>query len=303
MWSPWRQIQQWRQRRSVQRRFRGYVDPELARYVLDTADDEPKHEFREATVAFTDVAGFVSLAESDEPLLAQIAAFCSTQEVLTKVVKRHGGFVEAAYGDAFKIIFDAPRPKPDHALRGVVAVMEMRDTLRDCGGGGLSLRVGLATGDVAIGDIGSAARSFYGAFGYNVYVAERLEGVNRFLGTAILINEAAAHAVRDRVLVRKLASLKFEGWKKLVAAYEPIALMSEATEAQRQLAAATAELLGHFTARRFVQCLESTEAVDALGGGGKLVRAYRLLATKYLEELPGPEFDGRIIVDELPYSP
>ena len=69
-----------------------------------------------------------------------------------------------------------------------------------------------------------------------------------------------------------------------------------------QLAAATAELLGHFTARRFARCLESAEAVEALGGGPKLVRAYRLLATKYLEELPGLEFDGRIVVDELPHS-
>jgi adenylate cyclase len=303
MWSHWRQIQQWRKRRSVQRRFGDYVDPELVRFVLDTSDEQPKHEFLEATVAFTEIAGFVSLAESDEPLVAQIAAWDSTQEVLTKVVKRHGGLVEAAHGGALKTIFDAPRPKRGHALRGIVAAMEMRDTLRGYGGGGLALRVGLATGDVAIGDIGSTARSFYGAFGYNVYVAERLAGANRLLGTSILINEGAAQAVRDRILVRKLARLKFDGWQKLVAAYEPMALMSEATDAQRHLAVSTAELLEHFTARRFEQCLESAETVEALGGGERLVNAYRSLATKYLEAPPGPEFDGRIIVDQLPHSP
>ncbi|MBY0339240.1 MAG: adenylate/guanylate cyclase domain-containing protein, partial [Acetobacteraceae bacterium] len=256
-----------RQRQRIRRSFEHYLDPQIVRRML--AGDTPPSlggEHREITALFTDIAGFTGLAERlPAPQLAELLN--SYFEGMAEAVIRHGGLVNDFVGDGLIALFGAPMEQPDHAARAVAAAEAAdafaRDFAQRLAKQGIAFghtRIGVHTGSALVGNLGTRSRLKYGALGDTLNVAARLESLNRWIGTRILVSgETASRA--------GAATLRLVGEAALAGRAAPIAVWSpwlaEAETAGRYAAAMEALRDGDAaTARRLLDALAETRPDD-----------------------------------------
>jgi len=172
---------------------------------------------RELTVLFTDIAGFTTISESlpPEETMLRLSEYLST---LSAAVMAEGGAIDKYIGDAIMAMWNAPLSDPDHAARACVAALRMdrlsrrmEDEARAKGLVPLHTRIGLATGDAIVGNVGSADRMNYTAVGSTVNLGARLEGLNKAFGTTILAAGSVVEPIADRFAVRALGRAKPKG--------------------------------------------------------------------------------------------
>jgi len=161
---------------------------------------------RELTVLFADVRGFTPFSEAHSPreVVALLNAYF---DAVVPVLERHGGVLNQYIGDGVMVLFGAPEPQPDHALRAVRAAVALACRVRDLGPQwaalgwpGMGVGVGVNTGLAVVGAVGSRDRLDYTAIGDTTNTAARVEAANKDLGTEVLITAAtyAALSPRDR---------------------------------------------------------------------------------------------------------
>ena len=161
-------------------------------------------EIRDVTVFFSDLAGFSSIAETMKPadLVALMNRYLSA---MTDVIEAHGGFVDKYMGDGIVAVFGAPaeaRTTRARACGGLaLACVATLDALNAAAPRGrpLAHRIGLNSGPALVGNIGSRRRFNYTVTGDAVNLASRLEGANKYFGTAILAAEAPSSPARLRL--------------------------------------------------------------------------------------------------------
>lgn len=185
-------------RRHLKRQFGRYV-PESVIAALE-ADGHLEPQQRNATLLFADIEGFTALSENMPPaelirLLNQL--FTAVGEV----VANHGGLVVNYVGDAVIAAFNAPLPLEDHAYHATLAAREILRMVseRDFSGRHVQMRIGVATGPVAAGTVGSQARLAFTLYGDTVNLAQRLEALNKTLGTQCLICETTHAEISGRL--------------------------------------------------------------------------------------------------------
>lgn len=232
-----------RDRRLIAKLFSLYLPPLVVeRMVAGGRMPELGGEEREVTVLFSDIAGFTAISEACDPatLVQGLNTYFST---MTDIIEAHGGFVDKYIGDAIVAVFGAPVDEPRHAEQAMRAAMQMRDALLaepdrfSLAGLPLKTRIGLNTGRVLIGNIGSPRRFNYTAMGDAVNLASRLEGANKAYGTSILVSEETMHAAGDAIVARRVDIVRVVGRAQPVRLYEPLAPRESATADQLQLAA------------------------------------------------------------------
>jgi class 3 adenylate cyclase len=148
---------------------------------------------------------------------------------MTEIVQKHKGYVDNFIGDAIIAVFGAPLADPDHARHAVACAVECRRRLaelnRDGGafaGHRLAARIGLNTGEVLVGNIGSKDRLKYTVMGDAVNLASRLEGANKAYGTAILVAEDTVAAAGAGFEFREIDRVRVKGRTRPVAIFEPL---------------------------------------------------------------------------------
>jgi adenylate cyclase len=224
-----------REKRRIRDAFRLYLNPE----VTDMLAEDPGQlrlggERREVTVLFSDIRGFTSISEklAPETLAVLLNEYLGA---MTDVVFRHEGLLDKYIGDAVMAFWGAPVPSPDHAARCCRAALDMVAALatlnehwQAAGTPQLSIRVGIHSGEAAVGNFGSARRFSYTAVGDSVNLASRLEGLNREYGTTILISEATLDAVGEGFVCREVDRVQVRGRNQPVAVYELLGRRSAA---------------------------------------------------------------------------
>ena len=177
----------------------------------------PGGELRELTVMFTDVRGFSRIAESlpAEPLVQQMTRYFN---VASEVIERFGGTIDKFLGDGILVLWGAPAHLPDaplQACRAALALQQALDVLNaEWAAQGLprfDTGIGIHTGPVVVGVLGSDERLGYTVLGDTVNVASRVEGLNPGLGTRILISAATASALGGRLRTRIIGSMTLRG--------------------------------------------------------------------------------------------
>ena len=207
-----------RRKREIQAMFGAYVDPDVVAQLVRNPDSiRLGGERREATVFFSDLAGFTDLSEklSPEQMVEVVNAYL---EETSECLHRHGAYVDKYIGDAVMAVLGAPQKLPDHALAGCRAALEARAALAGVNaryaakvGIKLEVRIGLNTGELIVGNLGSARKKQYTVMGDTVNLASRLEGANKAFGTGILLGEETARRVQGTLLTRPLARLRVKG--------------------------------------------------------------------------------------------
>jgi adenylate cyclase len=232
-----------RDRRLIAKLFSLYLPPVVVeRMVAGGRMPELGGEEREVTVLFSDIAGFTAISEACDPatLVQGLNTYFST---MTDIIEAHGGFVDKYIGDAIVAVFGAPVQDARHAEQAMRAAMRMRDALRaeperfSLAGLPLKTRIGLNTGRVLIGNIGSPRRFNYTAMGDAVNLASRLEGANKAYGTSILVSEDTMRAAGDAVAARRVDIVRVVGRAQPVRLYEPLAPRETASAEDLRLAA------------------------------------------------------------------
>jgi adenylate cyclase len=216
-----------RDKRRLRHAFEHYVNPSVMRemlahpHLLKLGGDK-----RELTVLFSDIRGFTTLAErlTPEALVKFINAYLTP---MTHVVLSQGGTLDKYIGDAVMAFWGAPIRQEDHALRACRAAVGMREELerlreewRAQNLPEVDMGVGINTGPMIVGNMGSEVRFDYTVMGDAVNLASRLEGMNKTYRTHILMSEATFLAVEGHVTARRLGAVRVKGKRKPVRIYE-----------------------------------------------------------------------------------
>ncbi|RKY57798.1 MAG: hypothetical protein DRP95_06600 [Candidatus Latescibacterota bacterium] len=223
----YRFLKEQREKRMIRGAFAHYVP----RSVVDELLKNPQllklgGEERELSVLFSDIQGFTSLSERMSP--SEVRALLDEYLTpMTEVILSYEGIIDKYEGDAIMAEFGAPLPLPDHALRACLAALDMQGKLAELrelwaaeGKPQLYMRIGIGTGRMVLGNMGSREIFDYTVIGDSVNTASRLEGANKEYGTRILISEATYLAARDHIVVRKLDRIRVKGKREPVQVYE-----------------------------------------------------------------------------------
>jgi adenylate cyclase len=241
-------------KRFLRRSFALYLAPAVIDRLV--AGDKPPQlggEERDVSVLFSDVAGFTALSEGLTPaeLVATMNIYLSA---MTEIVEANGGFVDKYIGDAIVAVFGAPLDDPHHARHAVTAALQCQaklaalnaDPAQPFKGKRLGARIGVNTGTALVGNIGSARRFNYTVMGDTVNLAARLEGANKYFGSAIMVSQATRAACGDAGIVwRELDRVRVKGRTAPVAIHEPL------PETQGEYAAPYAQALALYRTRDF----------------------------------------------------
>lgn len=184
-------------------------------------------EAREVTLMFTDLANFTTLSEqlSAEQTVEVLTGYFNA---MTPIVHATGGTVDKFIGDAVMAFWGAPLSDPQHAEHAVTAAIAMQQAMQplvaDLQARGLPpihMRIGLHTGRVVVGNVGSEQRFSYTAIGDAVNLAARLEGANKAFGTGILLSAATAAQLPPSMALRALDDVVVKGKTEPVRVYTP----------------------------------------------------------------------------------
>src|SRR5246500_3966486 len=213
--------------------FRKYIPSDLVKtLVSEGVEPSPGGSVRNLTVLFSDIAGFTGLSErlGDQiiPLLSKYL------DIMSREVSGHGGTIDKFIGDAVMAFWGAPATNPDHAVDACRAALACQRALRESGladdhGRPLKVRIGINSGNMLVGNIGSEFRLNYTVIGDAVNVASRLESANKEYGTDIIIGEETRRLAGDRICARELDRLMVYGRSGGLAIYELLDVDDAAT--------------------------------------------------------------------------
>jgi len=244
--------------------FRKFIPADLVRLLLrQGVEAKPGGSIQHLTVMFIDVAGFTGLSErmGDRvvPLLSRYL------DVASEVIVAHGGTIDKFIGDAVMAFWGAPTTQADHALLCCRTALGCRRAIEAAGvnddfGHPLQIRIGINSGQMLVGNIGSELRLNYTVIGDAVNVASRLEGANKQYGTQILIGAETKRLIGDSLVTRELDSVAVYGRTEGLAVHELVGLAEEATPEQSNWIASYARGLSKYRGRDFAGAALDFEA-------------------------------------------
>ena len=285
--------------------FQKYLPTELVRtLVRQGIEAKPGGSYQPISVLFTDLVGFTTLSEQlgDDivPILADYLGRMSA------AIHETRGTIDKFIGDAIMAFWGAPIANPNHALdacRAAVAcsklLVGMRAAAAATGKPQLHMRVGINSGNILVGNIGSEERLNYTAIGDAVNVASRLEGLNKRYGTTMLIGEATREGAGEAVVVRRVDRVAVYGRMEGIAVFELIGLAEDRAALGSLDWIQTYEAgLDHYAARRFPEAVLAFEAVQRMRpGGDQPSRGFIERARGYMVE-PPPDWRAVTVMDE-----
>ncbi|OQY27505.1 MAG: hypothetical protein B6244_10350 [Candidatus Cloacimonetes bacterium 4572_55] len=222
------------QKRLIKHAFKHYLDKNVVEHLIHHPELlQLGGEERHMTVLFSDIEGFTSVSEKLTPSeLVELLNEYLTE--MTEIILNHKGIIDKYEGDAIMAEFGAPIHYEDHAYQACLAALDMEKRLRELrlkwrreGKPELKARIGVNTGAMVVGNMGSRNVFNYTVMGDSVNVGSRLEGANKFYGTYIMISDATYQEVKHKMVARPLGLLRVKGKLYPIQVYELIATKSD----------------------------------------------------------------------------
>lgn len=288
----WRNLVVERKGRHLKKAFSSYVSPDLVKQIEKDPDKLILGgEQRELSILFSDIRGFTTVSESLTPpeLVKLLNEYLSP---MTRIVLEEKGTLDKFIGDAVMAIFNAPLDVTDHADRACTAAVRMMERLaelnRDFQARGMNtidIGIGINTGPAVVGNMGADIRFDYTAIGDSVNLASRLEGLNKYYGSHILVSEDCRSKVTDsRFIFREVDRVRVKGKHLPVVMYE---LMIANTEMLPQFE----EALTMYRNRQFEAARTAFDSLAAAYQDGPS-RLYSERCTEYIANPPEADWDG-----------
>ena len=275
--------------------FRKYIPSDLVRtLVSEGVEPKPGGSIRNLTVLFADIAGFTGLSERlGDRIVPLLSSYLDT---MSREVSGHGGTIDKFIGDAVMAFWGAPAANADHAVDACRAALACQRALlvsglTDDGGRPLRVRIGVNSGDMLVGNIGSEVRLNYTVIGDAVNVASRLEGANKEYGTEIIIGEETRRLAGDRVHVRELDRLMVYGRAGGIAIYELLDVAENGAMLPGWVALYERGLAA-YRSRDFAGAASFFEKVLDARAADQPARIMLERCSQYLKSLPGEDWDA-----------
>jgi adenylate cyclase len=292
----YRFVREEQERARTRRTFEAYVAPAVVQEILKHPDNlRLGGERRELTILFSDIRGFTSLSENLNPedLVKVLHDFLNP---MSNIIIQHGGTIDKYIGDAIMALFGAPLELQDHARLACRTALDMVASLRELGQqwaaeGRPQIRVGVGinSGVAAVGNMGSDRLFDYTAIGDNVNLASRLEGLNKYYGTDILVSEATVRGLNEDFILRRVDLVRVKGKAQSLEVFE---LLGEGTPDPdlAQFLEVYHQGVSHYRAGHWAEATAAMEA--ALQFRRHDVPARRILqaSQKCQQEPPGPDW-------------
>jgi adenylate cyclase len=251
------------------RSFQKYVPADLVREVLASGQEAELGGRRETlTIFFSDIKGFTSISEvlSPESLVEQMAEYL--QAMSNEIRKDPPGTVDKFIGDSIMAFWGAPMPNPDHAPSACRAALlcqerleQLREKWKQEGKPLFFQRIGIYTGEVIVGNIGSESRMNYTVIGDTVNIASRLEGLNKHYGTAIIIGQNTCELVKEEFIVRPLDLVSVVGSTKGIKIYELLGEKNNTDGQKVRVAELCAAALELYLGKRWNEAMDNYKKV------------------------------------------
>lgn len=287
-----------RSKRQFTELFGQYVPPELVDEMAKNPEGYSMEGRKaELTVLFSDIRGFTTISEGLEP--DQLAALMNEYlGAMTEVVRDNRGTLDKYIGDAIMAFWGAPMEDADHAKHAVLTAIKMQQVLADLnkalverGWPVLKIGVGVNTGVMTVGDMGSPVRKAYTVMGDAVNLGSRLEGITKQYGVGIIVGETTREKLKKDFVFRELDRVKVKGKDEPVGIYEPVGLEGEPSRAEME----EIRMWGQFLRSYRAQDWDSAEVALLNLSRAQPRYLYDLYAERiahYRKEAPGADWDG-----------
>jgi len=223
----YRYITEEREKKKIRGAFQYYLTASVINEMLkDPTKLKLGGDKKDLTVLFSDIRGFTTIAEklTPEELVHLLNEYLTA---MTDIVFKYEGLLDKYMGDAIMAVYGAPLDQPDHRIRACRTALDMMEELKilqqkwsEEGRPVLHIGVGISSGDMVVGNMGSQMRFDYTVMGDSVNLGSRLEAINKEYGTNIIISEFTYEGVKDILTCRELDSVRVKGKKHPVKIYE-----------------------------------------------------------------------------------
>jgi adenylate cyclase len=223
----YRYVTEEREKKKIRGAFQYYLTASVVNEILkDPSKLKLGGDKKNLSVLFSDIRGFTSISEklSPEELVRFLNEYLTA---MTDIVFKYDGLLDKYIGDAVMAVFGAPLDQPDHAVRACRTAVEMMAELQRLkekwaaeGRGDVDIRIGVNSGEMVVGNMGSEMRFDYTVMGDSVNLASRLEGTNKEYKTNVMISEFTYELVKDELYCRELDAVRVVGKKLPVRIYE-----------------------------------------------------------------------------------
>ena len=291
----------------MERKQKGFIKGAFSQYLSPTVIDQIVEnpdmlqlggEKREMTPFFSDIQGFSTISEGLTPeelvqlLNEYLTAMCD-------IVSSYHGTIDKFEGDAIIAFWGAPLELPDHATVACHAAIdmqkrneEMRKTLREQNRPMLYTRIGMSSGPVVVGNMGSADRMDYTMMGDVVNLAARLEGVNKFYQTFTMIPQSTYELAKDDIDTRQLDVIRVVGKKEPISVYEVLERKNQTSSEKSGVVEKYLKALKLYEERNFADASKEFEKVLAIDPDDGPSQTYVKRCGVFLETPPEKDWDG-----------
>ncbi len=292
-----------RSRRQITGLFGQYVPPEIVREMsMDPSRFTMEADSREMTVLFSDVRNFTTISEGLEPKqLAQMMNEYMTP--MTRIIYETRGTVDKYIGDAIMAFWGAPMPDPNHARHALTAALNMQYELERLrpqfvarGWPEIHIGIGINTGEMRVGNMGSSFRMAYTALGDAVNLGARLEGITKQYGVGIVVGENTRGAV-EGICFRELDLVRVKGKNKPVAIFQPLGPEAGMEDSVRAEAGLFHEFLPEYRNQHWEKAALLLDRLRRLTPGERLYALYAERIEYFRRNPPPADWDGVFIFE------
>lgn len=293
-----------RDKRRIRKIFSHYVSPAVVSEILQNPEKvKLGGEKKVCTALFSDIAGFTTISERLEPeeLVALLNEYLTE---MTDIVFEYQGMLDKYEGDAIMAVFGAPVEIPEHADLACKAALKMQKRLaqlrnkwKDQKRPQLTARIGINSGEMVVGNMGSETRFDYTVMGDSVNLASRLEGANKLYDTQIMIGEKTYELVKDKFITRPLDLLRVKGKKKPVRVYELVAEKSEKLPPEmEEMLAQYQKGFDYYLMRNWEWAMNHFRQALQIKAQDGPSRLYLLRCQEFMQHPPGKDWDGVFVM-------
>jgi adenylate cyclase len=286
-----------RGKRQLAHLFGQYIPPEL----VDEMSESPAEfsldgENRELTVLFSDVRGFTTISEGMDPKqLTQLMNALLTP--MTRVIHRNRGTIDKYMGDCIMSFWGAPLADAEHARHALYAALQMMDELKIMqkdfkarGWPEVNIGIGLSTGYMNVGNMGSEFRMAYTVMGDAVNLGSRLEGLTKFYGVDIIVSENTSKSIPEFIF-RELDLVRVKGKHEPVAIFEPVGHKNDLDKTVTSELSRYKQALREFRAQKWDKAEIDFFNLSRSSPDRKLYQEYLDRIIHYRAEPPGDDWD------------
>ncbi|MEW5803558.1 MAG: adenylate/guanylate cyclase domain-containing protein [bacterium] len=294
----YRYITEEREKKRIKNSFECYLAPALVNELIQNPQMlRLGGERKLLTVLFSDIRGFTSISERMEPE-ALVSFLNEYMSIMSTIVLNYAGFLDKFIGDAIMAVYCAPLFREDHARLACQTALDMRGALLDINAGfqqknlpHIRIGIGINSGDMIVGNMGSRQRMDYTVLGDNVNLASRLEGITKVYGVDIVISESTCQFVRNEFVVRELDRVRVKGKIQPVKIYELMGRVEDSSQLEPLLKGYHAGLNAYLN-QRWEEGMEHFHQVLQAYPSDGPSKYYLDRCRQYLVSPPAPEWDG-----------